>query len=344
MYRSHPSPLSFPGVRTALQAAVLLLLFAASAESQGTAARVRPADPAERGSSGPAESPVQRQQRLARLVKETGLDVSGEKDWVVQFKGRNLQPVTVYLRVHEDLALIQSQTISPATAASDRLKDLLKLSFDTDLAKLGITEDKVVALSEVELKSLDGSLLRRLIESVASLADDAYGMLAPAPATESATYSPLVSPRSGSATTKLDLLRGNASLTFDSTGWSQFNNPGEPSDIMQYRDDNTELFFKVIAERIQVPLENLEAINLKQMKNFDAQARVAKRGWRTVNGQRLLVLEFEASSEGIQFTFLGHYFSSEAGTIQIVAWTSRNLLAEKRPLIDAIVAGFHAKK
>ena len=56
------------------------------------------------------------------------------------------------------------------------------------------------------------------------------------------------------------------------------------------------------------------------------------------------VREFEATVEGISLTFYVHYYSDQAGSIQLVAWTGRSLLDEYRPLIEEFVAGFEVRE
>jgi hypothetical protein len=345
----HPQRASLTSV-SRVSGFVAAFLLGATAASGQTAAAARPAPPSTemaRQVTSPAAADAtfaQNQERLTRLLKETRLDfTTSEKSFVVKFDGQRADSISVYVSVYEDLALIQSQTLWSASAASRQLEVLLRLNFDSDLVKLGISEDRLIALTETELRTLDATLLKRLIQNVADFADETYGTLAAADR-ESATYAALAAPPASGRAMTLDLLRGRASLRFDGSVWTQFYNPGEPSDIMQYKHDSEELFFKVTADRIEVPLDKIEDFNLTQMKAVDPKVRVARRGSRMVNGQRLVVLEIDATIDAVPFTFLGHYYSSDAGTVQIVAWTGRNLLNEKRPLVEAIVSGFQVRK
>ena len=100
----------------------------------------------------------------------------------------------------------------------------------------------------------------------------------------------------------------------------------------------------MIAERTQISYDALEKMALTNARNADANARIAKKGWRMVNGEKLMVLEIEATSSGVPFVFYGHYYAGPAGTIQIVGWTAKNLLDEHRVTFDALVAGFQLKR
>ena len=334
--RVHPRPL-WPTLIHTVGTLVAFLFLAGTASGQGAAAR----EP-----SATTAALAKGQARLAVLLKETRLDFTTSEDSsVVKFKGTNADAVSVYVKLYGDLVLVQTQTVWSQPLSANQLKQLLSLNFKNDLAKLAITEDRVIALTETELRTLDATFLKRILESVAALADDAYGALSTA-TSESEGYSALARSPAISQPVTLDLLRGLASLQFDGAAWRRFSNPGEPPDILQYSDRSQELFFKVISERFEVPVDKFEELAVSNLQAADAnsKARVIKRGWRTVNGERMLVLEIEAFSKGIPFVFINHYYSSPSGYVQIAMWTARNLLEEKRSEIDVLVSGFRVRK
>jgi hypothetical protein len=275
-------------------------------------------------------------ERLQRLLNESGLKVEKADDgWKVRFTGTNAAKVSVDISVFEDLALIQSGTITSRTLTPSEMTALLEQNFQQDFAKVGLVKNQLIASTETEIRTLDARLLRRLIEGIASVADETFGILS-APAAETMTYPSLIGPSRLMRTETIDINRGSASLRYEGHAWKRFG----PSEDLQHRHTSGDAFFRVIAERVQIPIEKLEDVALTNAKNADPNARVVKRGWRLVNGQRLLVLEIDLTVQNVPFVFYGHYYSGSIGTIQIVGWTGKNLLEEYRVAIDAVVSGF----
>jgi len=101
-----------------------------------------------------------------------------------------------------------------------------------------------------------------------------------------------------------------------------------------------EAFALVMAERIQVPLATLKKIAVENWRSVDKNAKVVLDEKRTVNGKEVLCLAAEVESEGVAFTFFGYYYSSEAGTVQVLTWTGRNLFKEFKPELEAFLNGF----
>ncbi len=55
-------------------------------------------------------------------------------------------------------------------------------------------------------------------------------------------------------------------------------------------------------------------------------------------------MEYEATVDGVPSVFVAHFFSDTSGTVQIIAWTGRNLLAEYRDTIERFVSGFEVAR
>jgi S1-C subfamily serine protease len=277
--------------------------------------------------------------RVLQFLKATGFafEAAGE-GWRMQFKGDHAT-VWVDVLVHADLALVQSGPISSKPLTQAQMARVLSQNYQKDLVKAGLVNDELVTSAETELRTLDSSLLKRLIQNVASFADETFGELSAAsPATAgsaAATYGPLTGPDRTRRTESLDLNRGAATIRYETGAWQAF---GDKADA-QFRHQNGEAFFRIIAERTQMTFEGLEAQVVANARTADPQARIARKGWRTVNGERVMVLEIEATVTGIPIVYYGHYYTGTIGTIQIVGWTSRNLLDEHRVLFDGVASG-----
>lgn len=64
--------------------------------------------------------------------------------------------------------------------------------------------------------------------------------------------------------------------------------------------------------------------------------RIVERERRRVNGLDMLMIRMEATISGAKYTFMGHYYTGDYGSVQVVAYTSQNLFTEsKRPAAAA---------
>ena len=59
-----------------------------------------------------------------------------------------------------------------------------------------------------------------------------------------------------------------------------------------------------------------------------------------VNGKKIFFMQMNGSIEGMKFTYLGYYYSSEGGTIQFISYTTQNLLEEYKNDMFELLNGF----
>ena len=144
--------------------------------------------------------------------------------------------------------------------------------------------------------------------------------------------------------TALDLLRGHAVVRYDAALWQPSAGiTPEPAGSSQFTHKSGEVFFKVIPERLQIGIERLVALGLANAQKADPGAKVTRRGSRRVNKLDTMFQEIEVTVDQMPLTFYGHYYSDTAGSIQLVGWTGRSLLAEHRSTIEQFVSGFQLK-
>ena len=70
------------------------------------------------------------------------------------------------------------------------------------------------------------------------------------------------------------------------------------------------------------------------------QMEIVKEEYRMVNGQRVLHMQFDASSKGIKFTYTGYYYSNETGTTQLLCYTGKNLFKDYKQDFENMLNGF----
>lgn len=289
------------------------------------AAKYPASDPAPGAEGSSARDEAQDLAKLSQLLAQTGITVTKESDklWSADFGGDHTKSIKVLINAANGLVLVSSKVLSEPVTNPAILTELMRLSYDTDYGKLGFDKDMVLwALTEADLTTLDGPRLKTYIRSVATLTDRAVGALV------------------AGASTMLTYNDGRVTLEYGHTAWK----PPVGEEGYQLVDARGEAFVKLVVERPEIPTEKLVEIALDNARKADPKLRVIRRDTRTINGARMLVVEFELTSEGIPVTFVGYYYGGPEGAVQILGWTSRNLAKEYRPQFDKLLEGFKLVK
>lgn len=95
----------------------------------------------------------------------------------------------------------------------------------------------------------------------------------------------------------------------------------------------------IISEAIQIPLETLKTIAIDNAKKAAPDVVVTKQEYRYVNGLKVLHMELEGTIKGIDFAYIGYYYSNSSGTTQFVCYTSQNLKEKYRQEILTLLNG-----
>ena len=96
----------------------------------------------------------------------------------------------------------------------------------------------------------------------------------------------------------------------------------------------------LIAEKIEIPLESLKNLAFENAKNAAPDIKIIKEEYRIVNGTTVLCLQMNGTTQGIKFSYFGYYFSFAKGSIQLVTYTSQNLLKDYKPALEELLNGF----
>ena len=97
----------------------------------------------------------------------------------------------------------------------------------------------------------------------------------------------------------------------------------------------------MISETTIIPANKMIDFALTNAKSVDPNVKEVRRGSRLVNGIRMSFAEYAGTVDNTPFVFYGHFYSDDAGTIQILGWTHRDMLESYRAKIDAFVSGFY---
>ena len=87
-----------------------------------------------------------------------------------------------------------------------------------------------------------------------------------------------------------------------------------------------DLYGMAITEGAEIPLESLANIALSNARGIAPDAKSVKQEFRIVNGKKVLYMEINGTIQGINFTYLGYYYSDASGATQLVTYTTTNLV------------------
>jgi hypothetical protein len=100
----------------------------------------------------------------------------------------------------------------------------------------------------------------------------------------------------------------------------------------------------VIAERIDVSRGSLEDVALANAQAVDPKAKVVFRDQRRVNGVDVRFLKIEADADAVPTAFWGCFYGGEYGTVQVVTYAAKTLLAERKDDFMELLNGFTVSK
>ena len=147
-----------------------------------------------------------------------------------------------------------------------------------------------------------------------------------------------VTKKSDTANAKLDLVRGKATVYYQSEKWKGLKETQPGRYELSHRSGDVHCV--IIAERLQMTLEALRTLALNNGKEAAPDIKVVKEDRRVVNGKEILFMQLEGTITGVPFTYLGYYYAGPAGTIQTLTMTGQNLLDEYRTDMMEFLNGF----
>ncbi|MEP0266192.1 hypothetical protein [Dokdonia sp.] len=146
--------------------------------------------------------------------------------------------------------------------------------------------------------------------------------------------------KSDDATFLLKSKNVGVGVWLDPTEWSFQKAKDNPEAEYELQLKGEDLYGMIIAERLEIPIENLKEIALENGRAAAPDLEVIQEEYRTVNGQKVLFLQLNGTLQGIKFTYYGYYYSSSEGTVQFITYTSQGLLKSYIEDCEKILNGF----
>jgi hypothetical protein len=96
----------------------------------------------------------------------------------------------------------------------------------------------------------------------------------------------------------------------------------------------------VIFEEVEIPFENLSQIALDNAVVVAPDIKMIDREYRNVNGNKLIWMRMDGTTQGMKISYYSYYFSNEKGSIQFHTFTGQNLLDKYKTDIEDLLNGF----
>lgn len=141
------------------------------------------------------------------------------------------------------------------------------------------------------------------------------------------------------ATKVLTVNKGAASLNYDPAIWVMATDQADPNRT-NFSHKSGDIYGIVIAERLGLSPDALIEIVLENARKAATALTVREQSKRLVNGTEITYMRFEPTIQGIDFVFEGYYYAGPAGSIQVIAYTGKNLYAEYKQEIENFLNGF----
>ncbi|MBN2273356.1 MAG: hypothetical protein JXR41_11910 [Bacteroidales bacterium] len=107
-----------------------------------------------------------------------------------------------------------------------------------------------------------------------------------------------------------------------------------------FESHDGEVIAMIIREKIQLPLKKIKAAAIESFTKTGTEFKITEEQKIVVNGTEGLLLKIDALVDDIPFAYLNTYFSTNAGTFQLITFTGYNLFDRYRNLMTELISGF----
>lgn len=133
--------------------------------------------------------------------------------------------------------------------------------------------------------------------------------------------------------------RNNSAFWINPDKWSFKKAQNNPDAEYEFVLKGEDLYAMAITEGIEIEVDTLTGIALENAKNAASDAKILRKEYRVVNGNKVVYAEISGTIQGIKFTYLSYYYSNPSGSTQLTTYTGSNLVNRYRSEIDNFVNG-----
>ncbi len=141
-----------------------------------------------------------------------------------------------------------------------------------------------------------------------------------------------------SATKFIKTERGNFGVWYDESKWKKAGKPDAEGKV-HFQLIGEDGYVMVIAEGIEMPITTLKEVVLENAQKAAEDAKIILEEKRVVNGREILCLRINGTLKQIPFAYYGYYYGGKEGTIQVITYTSQNLLKKYEQVFTEFLNG-----
>lgn len=145
--------------------------------------------------------------------------------------------------------------------------------------------------------------------------------------------------KSADATFLVKSSKLNMGIYLNPKKWAFKKSEASESAEFEFTLKNSDAYGMFIPERIEMPLEVLKTAALENAKSVAPDITIVKEEYRMVNGVKFFLMQMNGTVQGVKFTYLGYYYSYAKGTVQLITYTSQNLLSEYQKELEGLLNG-----
>src|SRR5690625_2763209 len=123
--------------------------------------------------------------------------------------------------------------------------------------------------------------------------------------------------------------------------WTFTKGTDNPDAEYEFSLKEEDLYGALITERVEIPIESFRIMYLENALTMVTDIKIVKEEYRMVNGLKVLFLQMNGTFQGIKFSFYGYYFSNSKGSMQLITYTSQNLIeaykSESEKLLNGLI-------
>jgi hypothetical protein len=132
----------------------------------------------------------------------------------------------------------------------------------------------------------------------------------------------------------------NVGIWINPKSWSFTKGTENDAFEFQFQKKGDDLYAMLISEKMQIPIETLKGIAIKNAREAAPDIKVIREEYRNVNGIQVLMMQMSGTIQGMRFTYYGYYYSNSNGTIQLLTYTGENLFNDYIADVEEFLNGF----
>ena len=106
-----------------------------------------------------------------------------------------------------------------------------------------------------------------------------------------------------------------------------------------FHSKNGTAYAMMITEKAELTFELLKEAALTNGRSAAPDIEIVQEEYRIVNNSKVLLLHLKGTMKGLGFSYYGYYVTGEAGTIQLISFTTSKLFNEEKKEMEIFLNG-----